>query len=338
MTNLNEYLDRLYLDTDQAYAFREGADLKAWRSSLRGRFIEALGGFPGQKADLVPAVLERVEFDHYVREKVEITTYEHLRMPMYVLTPKGNPGPLPAVIVCHGHGYGAKEILGLAPDGTPLEKDFGIYKRFAMEFVERGYLVIAPELLGFGERRLEEDKEKPPKESSCTRLATSLLMMGKTLGGYRVYETIRAIDYLMTRDDADPGRIGCTGISGGGLVSAFTSALDERIGAAVVSGYTNTFEDSIMSIRHCIDNYIPGILELAEMPDLIGLIAPRPLLIEAGRNDRIFPVKGVEKAYAKLVRIYEAVNAKANLDLDLFEGGHEIGGAKQFDWFSRLNG
>lgn len=78
------------------------------------------------------------------------------------------------------------------------------------------------------------------------------------------------------------------GISGGGLVAAFASALDERIKAAVVSGYVNTFEASIMAIRHCIDNYVPGLLQDAEMPDIVGLIAPRPLLIESGRTTGFF--------------------------------------------------
>ena len=85
-------------------------------------------------------------------------------------------------------------------------------------------------------------------------------------------------------------KIGCMGISGGGLVAAFTSILDERIKATVISGYTSTFKGSIMDRRHCLDNYIPGILEYTEMPDLIGLIAPRALFIEAGTADHLFPL------------------------------------------------
>src|SRR5690606_22882702 len=122
---------------------------------------------------------------------------------------------------CHGHGYGSREVVGLGMDGKPL-KNPTYQKNFGLELVKRGFLVIVPELLGFGDRRLREDMEKPLDDSSCYRISTYLMMLGRTMAGMRVWETIRTVDYLFTRDDVDCARIGCMGISGGGLVSAFT--------------------------------------------------------------------------------------------------------------------
>jgi len=160
-------------------------------------------------------------------------------------------------------------------------------------------------------------------------------MHGKTMAGARVYDIMRAIDYLSARGDVDAEKIGCMGISGGGLVCAFSSAVDERIKAAVVSGYTCTFKESVMSIRHCIDNYIPGILNAAEMPDIIGLIAPRPLLVESGTEDRWFPVAGTRAAFSRLEKIYGLLGVRDRLEKDIFEGPHEISGKLAYDWLEK---
>jgi dienelactone hydrolase len=198
-------------------------------------------------------------------------------------------------------------------------------------------LVIVPEIMGFGDRRLKADMEADPdgtKSNSCQAISVHLMMCGKTLAGVRIYEALRAIDYLEIRDDVDAEHIGTMGFSGGGLVSSFAAALDERIRAAVICGYTNTFKGSIMFRRHCIDNYVPGILEHAEQPDIYGLIAPRPLFIESGERDKIFPASTLEQAIEQLSITYKRMGARQNLESDIFPGGHEISGRRSFDWLA----
>lgn len=108
--------------------------------------------------------------------------------------------------------------------------------------------------------------------------------------------------------------------------------MDERIKAVVLTGFTNTFKESIFAVHHCIDNYTPGLLAQAELPELIGLIAPRPLFLEAGQNDPIFPARGFKKAAAELQAIYEREGVPGQLQCDIFPGVHEISGRVSYQW------
>lgn len=335
----DEYLEYLYEKTSPQFEFKAGnkKEWELWRRQLKKKVYEDLGGFPQEKAPLNTRLLETEEFSNYTRQRIVYTTDYKLDVVAYLLLPKSRSGKLPAVIACHGHGYGARDILGLNPDNTRKsdDDDPGYQRDFAIELVERGFIVIAPELFGFGDRRLKEDEGKSLSESSCYHISTYLLMLGKTIAGVRVYDIIRTIDYLLTRSDVDSGRLACMGISGGGLVTAFASALDERIKASVISGYTNRFKDSIMSIHHCVDNFIPGIVTHAELPDIIGLIAPRPLLIESGTKDPIFPIDISLKAYKKIQDIYKLLDVEDRVDQDVFEGEHRISGEKAYDWLKK---
>jgi dienelactone hydrolase len=146
--------------------------------------------------------------------------------------------------------------------------------------------------------------------------------------GWRVWDVMRAIDWIGTRPELDAARIGCMGISGGGTCTLFSAALDVRIKAAFVSGYLNTFRDSIMSVSHCIDNYVPGILNWAENYDIAGLIAPRPLFSEGGDRDPIFPVAATRESYARAKRVYEVFGASSRVQQEIFEGDHMFHGVR----------
>ena len=158
-----------------------------------------------------------------------------------------------------------------------------------MQAVEQGYLVIAPTTRAFGETRSPADKNKDAV-SSCRLQLMHDLLLGRTPIGDRVWDMSRLIDWAIEHQGVDPARVAITGNSGGGTVSLFAAACDTRISVAVPGCYFNTFAGSIGSIIHCDCNYVPGILRLGEMHDIAGLVAPRPFLAVAGRDDPIFPV------------------------------------------------
>lgn len=333
--NPDEFLEQLYSEPRQlSFQATSQAEWVEWKASLKAELLKALVMPLRDAAPLEPVTVEVVDCKEYTRELIQLTTLPNLKMPAYLLLPKHRKGPFPTVLACPGHGYGSKELVGLLPDGSPRTEGPGIYKDYPVELAKRGFAVIVPELLGLGYRRLKQDEDKPPKENSCFRLSTNLLMAGRTLAGVRVHEMMRCIDYLQSRSEIAPDRIGCFGFSGGAWVSAMTAAVDERIRASVISGYTNTFRDSTMGKPHCVDNYIPELYRYAEMPEIIGLISPRPLLIESGEGDPGFPLHGAMKALEKLKVVYQTAKAEHNLEQDIHQGKHEVSGVKAYDWLA----
>jgi len=335
MWNGDELLERLYKDAVQNHRISRAELPNERRQKLRDALRNAIGSFEPNAAH-TPKLLERVECDGYTRERVELSATPGLEFGAYVLIPSGFEGKRPGVLALHGHGYGSREIVGLKRDGSPDMNESGIHGHFALELVKRGMIVIAPDVIGFGERRLLADtRSNPDAPNSCFRLAAALMMLGKTLTGLRVAEALCAYHYLAGREDVDSGRIGMMGFSGGALISFATAVLEARIQAVVLSGFTNTAKDSILAMQHCIDNYTPGLLAHAELPELIGLIAPRPLFLESGERDPIFPVDGFRKAAAELVEIYEREGAGDRLSIDIFPGVHEVCGRLAYDWLKR---
>ncbi|WP_431800470.1 dienelactone hydrolase family protein [Halobacillus andaensis] len=250
---------------------------------------QMLGSFPQSRRSGLVQMEEPVYFDDYRRERIKFNTTKGLFCSMYVLTPNSSfaDSKFSPVLALHGHGKGSKEAVGMINEAT-AHRDFGL------DLVKKGFKVFVPEIVGFGERMLEEDLTSG-KRNSCYSLAVHLLMSGKTLAGLRVYEARCAIDIIEKYEDVNRDQLGVVGFSGGGLIAALLSILDRRVEATVLSGFANTYKGSILNSPHCIDNYIPQLLKLGELPSLIGLICPRPLFIESGDKDTVFPGTRLEK-------------------------------------------
>jgi dienelactone hydrolase len=308
---------------------------RQWQKQVRGKLTDLVGGFPPRRAVLRPEVLEKKTLRGYTREKVVFQSRDGLSVFGYLLLPEGRRQPVPAVVCLPGHGRGVDDIVGITEDGNQRETKGGYQNDFAVQSVENGYTAFAIEQLAFGCRRDEAARRKGPGQSSCQPAAGAALLFGQTMVGWRVWDVMRALDYLTTRPEVDARRLATMGISGGGTISYFTAALDERIKVAVVSGYFNTFRDSILSRSHCIDNYVPGILNVVEMYDLAGLIAPRGLFVESGTRDPIFPVEATRTAVAKAQRIYEVFGAPERMGHEIFEGDHEFHGKGAFEFLKK---
>ena len=326
-----------YADSERTLAFHASgrAEAEAWQRELRSSLVDLIGGFPAEPCPLLPRVTERVEFRTYTRETVYFQSRPDSTVVGYLLTPKPLRAPAPAVLCLHGHGRGVDDIVGIREDGTMRSRRGGYQKDFALQCVRRGYVVLAIEQLGFGHRRDAAARAARAGSSSCQPAAGAALLLGQTMIGWRVWDAIRSIDYLATRPEVEADRLAVMGISGGGATSFFTAALDNRVKAAVVSGYFCTFRDSIFSIQHCIDNYIPGILRYAEMYDVAGLIAPRSLFVETGTDDRIFPVEATRYAVGKAREMYRAMGAEDRLGFEVFEGTHQFHGVGAFEHLAK---
>jgi dienelactone hydrolase len=306
-----------------------------WQQSLRKRIIERLGVDFAPGSNPTFEIIEDVEEADFRRLGLMVESAPGAPMPVWLLLPHHRHGLAPAVIAIHGHGSGVNEIVGLDPLGNPRADPAGYQKDFALSLVRRGFVVAAPELLGFGARREASDVAAGAEESSCRALATWALMLGSTLIGERVADLVRVVDVLSGRDEVDPSAIGIFGISGGATAALFTAVTDERIAAAVLSGYVTSFRASVLAIDHCICNVVPGLVADVEMTDLALGLLPRPLLLEAGREDTIFPVEAAKLAAERIAAGYAALGVAERFDIDIFDGGHEISGARAFDFLGR---
>lgn len=316
------------------------ADARRWQQRTRKALDAQLGFRDLPAAPLAARRIERVDRGDFIREKYLLRVWRDAAMPVYLLTPaRAGRRPLPVVLALHGHGYGVKDIVGLWEDGSERIEPDGYHKDFAIALCRRGFAVAAPEISCFGERRTDfshlDTLLGQSAATTCTHAAMLAFHLGGSVVGLRVREASRLVDWLATRPGLDLSRLGAMGISGGGMHTFFSACMDERIRACVVSGYFSTFRDSILGMHHCPCNFVPGLHRFGEMHDLAGLIAPRPMLVEAGSRDPIFPVAAVRKGVARARRIYKTFGAPGQPETDYFEGRHQVSGRKAYDFLAR---
>ena len=259
--------------------------------------------------------------------------------------PSANKKTGAALLCSHGHGNGADPLIGrdqAKPETLNDGIDYHIdcHKEFALRAVREGYVVFVPEHFPFGRRA---SKPWSPHGHRCLQGLMHAAHWGYTLVGIRVWEALMGVHFLASLSSAvDPGRIGMVGLSGGGTNTLFAAAIDRRIRVAAVAGYFNTFHDTLESIEHCICNVIPGIGTIADLPDYLGLFAPRSLLLIQSRRDEWFPQRGFEKAFRHLRKIYRVLRAPpSSVETDVFTDSgkylahHEFSHRKVWDFFRK---
>ncbi len=245
------------------FSARTMAEGQSWQTATRKVLRETIGFQDLPKTPLEPQVIEVVDKGDYTREKILLRTSPWTLMPVYFLLPKGQPGPLPVVVAFAGHGYGVKDIVGLWEDGEERDTPDGYHKDFGIALCRRGFAVAAPEITCFGERQSDFSnlnrafgQEAP---YTCHHTATMAFHLGGSAVGLRVMDGVRLVDYLESRSEVDTNRLGAMGISGGGMHTFFSTCIDPRIRACVISGYFCPWKDSIFGMHHCTCNYVPGL-------------------------------------------------------------------------------
>lgn len=291
----------------------------AWRERCRARLATLLGPFP-EAAELDPATLERTQRDGYRMDKVVFDTEPTMSVPAYLLVPDERTAPGPAVLAVHGHGPGKAQVCGLEASGSPN----GDYAR---QLVERGYVVLAPDLRCFGERT----DWNPPDHYACDTNLVHAVMAGRNPLTQNLWDLLRSLDFLAAHPLVDPGRLGAVGFSYGATMALFLSAWDDRVAAVVVSGYLSSVAASHrVPWNMCGSQVLPGMLGRLEHIDLGALVAPRPLLVESGTEDLLFPVTAATDTMARLGLVYRLLSAEDSLVHDVFEGDHQWHGDRAF--------
>lgn len=324
--------DHLYNTAPKALAFANQTDLPAWQNQLRRKLQELVGIMP-EPTELNVRVDFTEEHEQFFERRFVFQSEELCHVPCHLLIPKTGTGPYPLVICLQGHTTGMHISLGRTCYSGD-QRYLGGDRDFAMQAVNQGYAALTLEQRCFGERR----DAQPEHVHRCQQGTMGALLLGRTMVGERVWDIKRAIDAVEAFPEVDHDRIACMGNSGGGTVTYYAACLEPRIRIAMPSCSVCTYKDSIGRIYHCTDNYIPGVYQYFEMGDLAGCIAPRPLVVVAGREDEIFPIGGVEENFAIIQQIYEAAGVPASCRLVVGDGGHRFYAEQGWEAFRELAG
>lgn len=348
--------------------FRAG-DLDAWRATARARLAECLlppetGGVP--KAELQ----HQIDYDGLHIEHLSWQLPYGPPTEALFLKPKGERGPLPAVLALHDHGgnkyFGTRKIAQMGDVLHPMmtrhrDRYYGGVS-WANELAKRGYAVLVHDAFTFGSRRVRaadlapsirgDLKEVDPESSEEIEvynrfadkhenlMAKSLFSAGTTWPGVFLAEDRRALDYLESRPDVDPKRLGCAGLSGGGLRTAYLGGVDDRIACACCVGMMTTWRDYLLHKCHTHTwmIYIPGLPLDLDYPEVFGLRVPKPTLVLNDDEDTLFTLEEMKRADRILAEVFAKAGAVDRYRASFYPGGHKFDRpmqAEAFDWFDR---
>lgn len=347
----------------------EQRHLADWRVAARARYRELLlqpdsGGTP------VAALQHRFQYDGLEIEDLSWQLPYGPPTQALLLKPAGARGPLPGVLALHDHGgnkyFGRRKITRISDDQHPMMRQHQDHyyagAAWANELAKRGYAVLVHDAFAFASRRMRaadlpdrikrDLKEVSPESEAEIKaynafasdhehlIAKSLFCAGATWPGVFTAEDQRALDYLCSRPDVDANRVGCCGLSGGGLRTVFLSGADERIRCACAVGMMTTWRDYLLnkSYTHTWMCYIPGLSLDLDYPEIIGLAAPNPVLVLNNRQDQLFTMPEMERADRILGEVYKKAGAPDRYRASFYDGPHKFDREMQkeaFEWFDR---
>ncbi len=344
-------------------------DLAAWKPAARQRFRERIampdtGGAPDARVE------RQYEYDSLRVEELSWQLPYGPRTEAVLLKPAAAPGPLPGVLALHDHGghkfHGWQKITRTQEEQNPV--DIEHQKRsyaglaWANRLAQRGYAVLVPDAFAFGSRRiriadvppairngLNADESDDPAYIRAynqwaagheSTMAKSLLCAGVTWPGVWLAEDLRALDVLCARSDVDAQRVGIGGLSGGGLRTVYLAGLDDRVRCAVCVGMMTTWRDCLLdkSHTHTWMIYVPHLPTEMDYPEILGMRAPLPTLVQNNTEDPLFTLAEMERADAMLNELYEKAEAADRYRCAYYAGGHKFDAEMQsdaFSWFDR---
>ncbi|MBZ5591543.1 MAG: alpha/beta hydrolase family protein [Acidobacteriia bacterium] len=342
---------------------------ETWQRHARQRYREALLQ-PDTGATPRAVIQHHIEFDGLAIEHLQWQLPYGPPTEALVLKPAGTTGPLPGILALHDHGgnkyFGVRKITRISKAQHPLmlthQDHYYGGVAWANEIARRGYVVLVHDAFTFGSRRMRLSdlpdvikghlvETDPESEQEIQRyntfaanhehlIAKSLFCAGTTWPGVFTAEDQRALDYLCSRPDVDPSRIGCCGLSGGGLRTVFLTGLDPRIRCSCCAGMMTTWRDYLLNkcYTHTWMIYIPGLARDLDYPEIFGLNLPNPLLVLNNREDDLFTVPEMERADKILRDVYHRAGADDRYRMKFYPGPHKFDREMQgeaFQWFDR---
>ncbi|MGQ9648892.1 MAG: dienelactone hydrolase family protein [Phycisphaerae bacterium] len=353
-------------DPKMSFLREEFTDPKAWTEQARAVLLANLHYNP-PKSDPSPELTGKVDCGTYVREHIRLYTTPDIRVSAFVLVPKNVNHVAPGIVALHDHGgfylWGKEKLVQVDPEHPELaafKKTYYGGRSIADELARRGFVVIVPDLLHWGERGLYLDAD-PPRIRRRTLdvtaqdvaefnarswaheelISRTALTCGVTWAGINIWDDMRVTDYLLTRPEVDPKRIGCLGLSLGSVRTIFLGALHPAIRASVACCWMAEYQP--MTCNHIrngigLTKLVPGLYADLDWPDVAALHWPDALMTINGTKDTLYPLAAARQAVDKVRRIYEKMGVAEKYEGVFFEGPHEFNVQMQeraFDWLTR---
>ncbi|MBM4047528.1 MAG: hypothetical protein FJ279_20670 [Planctomycetes bacterium] len=321
-----------------AFTGKTKAQWAVWRKRLKAKLLELAGPKP-PRVPLKPEIVEETDCGKYVRKLVVYDTMPAASVTAYLLVPKDlKPDERRRAMLClHGHGpKGKKNVCGVAETDADKTTIAGANYDYARQFAERGYVCLAPDARGWGDR--DEGFYRPgfPGRDACNVHFIKAQLWGLNQGGLNLYDDMAAVDYLQSLPFVDPQRIGVMGLSFGGTRTMYVGALDERLKAVDIICYLTTFKQYALAQNNfCGSQFIPGVLNYAEVGDVCALVSPRPLLCESGTQDGGFPLTAAQEGFEIIRRAYKAAGVPDRCEHEISYGGHAFAGKRAFSFFDQ---
>ncbi len=316
--------ERWLAHAEIAPAFEIPASRAEWevrRQQVRAQLWTLLGRLPPRPAVPNVQTLWRQDHGDYVVEKFQFDNEAGSIVPGYIFRPAHPVGKRPAILYCHWHAgeydLGKQELF--EAKHTPEAP--------GPAFAKRGYVVLAIDAPGFGERNGEGPDGPAEKNYTAEETASKFdLWVGRTFWGMMLRDDLMALDYLASRPEVDATRLGVTGMSMGATRTWWLMALDERLKAGVAIACMTRYQNLILHgsiFEHDIGYFVPGMLNHFDSEAVIALIAPRPILFQTGDQDSGSPIDGVHRIEATVRAAYRLDGAEEKFQSLVYPGlGH----------------
>jgi dienelactone hydrolase len=328
---------------EYSHAATQPADFSAWKNKVWPQVLETLGDWP-ERVEPNAELLAEFLHDGLLKQRWIIDVGPHASVIFQINYPENfnlkSGEKKPAILCWHGHGQHGKEPV-MGNDSSP-------HYRAAMEdhnynyghqMAKNGFITFAIDWMNCGDR-LEAGKGNGNHQNGgrdwCNLYYLHATMLGMTPLSINVQHGKASTDFACSLPGVDADRLGVMGLSGGGTMTTWSALCDERFKAAEIICYSGLWAlFGMRDTNYCGMQVAPGLYQLVDLPDLQGLIAPRPLLIDIGAYDDCFKSEDALSCFAQLEKIYEAAGARDNLELDLFPNNHAWGGNKSVAFFGK---